>query len=231
MQLLRNSLGLPYHRGRRRAAPPPRKIELEDIVAAYKSKRGEGLLNTIKTATEPLFAARGVPKEDADKILLDCVDRFDYYSGVKFAQYVASALERKYRMAGVDAEKLEAASYKQNGFLSFEEYRVGHPEVLAVSRVEKTERRQAAETEMELQPVSETETEPEPVNTSDQDESEPETAPEVDPDGETEPETTPEATPEATPEPETETDPEPETEDINALEYSDFMREIVQSWE
>lgn len=225
-QVLRNALGLPYHRGRRRATPPPpaRKIELEDIVAAYKSKRGEGLLNTIKTATEPLFAARGVPKEDADKILLDCVDRFDYYSGVKFAQYVASALERKYRMAGVDAEKLEAASYKQNGFLSFEEYRVGHPEVLAVSRVEKTERRQAAaaqgnetETEMELQPVSETETEPEPVNTSDQDETEMETALEADQD---------ESELEATPEPETETDPERDPDG----EYQEMLLEITSTW-
>ena len=225
MQLLRNSLGLPYHRGRRRATPPPPApaLQLEDYVTAFQRTRGEGLLNTIRQAVEPLFVARGVPQEDADTLLRDCISEYDAFSGIRFMQLVISALDRKYTLLGADEEGLATSAYRGNGLFTFLETEESNPERIALARATKIERRQAAaaqenetETEMELQPVSETETEPELVNTSDQGiETEMETALEADQDGESEPEAT----------------PEPETEDINGLEYSDFMREIVQSWE
>lgn len=221
MQLLRNALGLPYHRGRRRATPPPPApaLQLEDYVTAFQRTRGESLLDTIWKAVEPLFVARGVPQEDADTLLRDCINQFDSFSGIRFMQLVISALDRKYTLLGADEEGLATSAYRGNGLFTFLETEESNPERIALARATKIERRRAAatETEMELQPVSETETEPEPVNSSDQDQTEPETEtdPERDPDGESEPETT----------------PEPETEDINGLEYSDFMQEIVQSWE
>ena len=206
MQLLRNALGLPYHRGRRRAAPPPEPMTLEDIVTTYKATKAEHLYKIIMEAAKPLFVARGVPEQDAKQILSDCLNQFDLFSGLPFLRFVASALERKFQVIGVDAEKLEAASYRQNGFFSFEEFRAGHPEMLAVARTAKAEMKQAAADKW-----NETETEPEPVNSSDQDESEPETAPEADQD-ETEPETT----------------PEPERDPYG--EFQEMMMEIISTW-
>ena len=217
MQLLRNSLGLPYHRGRRRSAPPPPApaLQLEDYVTAFQRTRGEGLINTIRKAVEPLFVARGVPQEDADTLLRDCISEYDSFSGIRFMQLVISALDRKYTLLGADEEGLATSAYRGNGLFTFLETEESNPERIALARATKIERRQAAAAQGN---ETETETEPEPVNTSDQDETEPETTLEADQDGESELETTPE--------PETETDPERDPDG----EFQEMMMEIVSTW-
>ena len=252
-QVLRNKLGLPYQRGRRRRPPEPLpkpEPELEDYVSQYQATRRAGnvfgaerIFDTIWTAVKPLFVARGVPETEAESTLLSALSNYDIFAGKPFVEMILTEINSKYKMTQSERETdaLESASYRQNGLTSYLERESSNPEILAVSRADRAANRikqaaSAAEYIAGLRDHAAADHDGEAAEgAADQEEKQAgiDTAAAQEPvnssdQDESEPETAPEADQDET---EPETTPEPETEIINGIDYHDFLAEIVQSWE